>query len=113
MGNMIAAVVGLLLALYGAADLIVRICYRVLFGRRTARGRLLLHARGKDAEYQIRRLAVWRYLVPDGGFDWVVVLSDTDSACQKLCDELGFATVTEKEWMGMHESSLQSETDGV
>ncbi len=111
MGTTIAAVVGLLLALYAAADLILRICYCVLFGR-TARGCLALHVREHEAEYQIRRLALWRYLVPHGGFDWAVVVPD-DGAHQTLCRELGLTVYTEKEWAGMHKSPLQSETDGV
>ncbi len=113
MWNTVAGVVGLLLAVYAAADLIVRICYRLLFTRRSERDVVVLHVQEDDAEYRIRRLAMWRNLMPNSGYKWVVLLPDTMPELRKLCSELGFAAFTEKEWMRMRKPSLQSEQDGV
>ena len=113
MGTTVVSVIGLLLALYGAADLSVRICYGLLFKNRAERDQLVLVVETRHAEYRLRRLALWRNLIPDGGYDMVVVYPSAMPQVRVLCEELGITAFTEKEWNGMRKSALQSANDGV
>lgn len=95
MWESIGAVIGLLLALYGAADLIMRLCWRLVFAGEAQR--LTLSAAGEDAEYRIRRFAMWMRLRPAGGFTPTVVLPDENEQLQRLCEELGVQVCTAKD----------------
>lgn len=96
MWEMIAAVVGLLLAVYGTADLVARIVWRMVFGARTEPVTVSV-AVGEDAEYRIRRFAAWIRLCPNGGFDPTVLLSEENEPLQRLCDNLGLAVCIVKD----------------
>ncbi len=89
MWETIGAVIGLLLALYGTADLIMRLCWRLVFAGTGEP--LVLTVTEKDAEYRIRRFAAWIRLCPAGGFTPTVVLPDENGRLQRLCEELGLA----------------------
>lgn len=95
MWESIGAVIGLLLALYGAADLIARLCWRLVFAGEAPP--LTLSAAGEDAEYRIRRFAAWMRLRPAGGFTPTVVLPDENEQLQRLCEELGLQVCTVKD----------------
>ena len=101
MGEMIAATIGLLLAVYGVADLIARLCWCVVFtGDRPP---LTFSVTvGEDAEYRIRRFATWVRLCP-GGFTPTVVLNEPNQALLQLCQRLGLIC----------ETSLQVADDAV
>ena len=89
MWDWIVAMMGLLLALYGVAELIVRFCWRVLFAGEDAP--LIFTVTVDDtAEYRLRRLAAWVRLCPKG-FTPRVVLSEPSPLLFRLCEELGFA----------------------
>jgi len=111
MWNTIAGIVGLLLAVYGVADLIVRVCYRLLFA--SERDIVYMNVQGEDAEYRIRRLAMWRNLMPSSGYEWVILLPDDVPELQTLCAELKFSAYAQKDWMRIHKIPLQSNQDGV
>lgn len=87
MWETIGAVIGLLLALYGAAELIARLCWRLVFAGE-AEPLILSVAAGEDAEYRIRRLAAWMRLHPTG-YTPSVALSEENAALRRLCEELG------------------------
>jgi len=92
MWETIGAVIGLLLALYGAADLLMRLCWRVVFAGET--DAVTLSVAGEDAEYRIRRLAAWMRLCPNGGFTPIVVLTEENEPLIRLCTELGLICKT-------------------
>ncbi len=95
MWETIGAVIGLLLALYGAADLIMRLCWRLVFAGKAES--LIVSAAGEDAEYRIRRFAMWMRLRPAGVFTPTVLLREDDTALRRLCEELGLRVCTAKD----------------
>ncbi len=95
MWESIGAVIGLLLALYGAADLVMRLCWRLVFAGEVQP--LILSVSGEDAEYCIRRFAMWMRLRPAGGVTPTVLLRDEDAALRRLCEELGLGVCTAKD----------------
>ena len=98
--EIVAATVALLLAVYGAADLVARVCWRLVFaGERESL--ILTVAAGRDAEYRIRRLAAWVRLCPNGGFTPTVVLTEENESLMRLCEQLGLIC----------KIALQEETD--
>ncbi len=98
----LCAVIGLLLALYGAADLILRGVSRLLFGK----GEEPLVCPVRD-EFRLRRLALWQQWVPSGGIRPAVLLCEDDRQVRRLCTELGLNVITPKEWDEMCKSALQ------
>ncbi len=95
MWDVIAAVIGLFLAVYGAADLVARLIWRLVFtGEREM---LMLSAASEDAEYRIRRFAAWIRLHPSGGYTPIVLLGEEDAHLQRLCEELGLLVCTAKD----------------
>lgn len=93
MWESIAAVIALLLAVYGAADLVSRLCWRLVFaGERSAL--TLTVSADEDAEYRIRRLAAWTRLCPNGGFTPTVVLTEENESLIRLCAGLGLICKT-------------------
>ncbi len=95
MWETIGAVIGLLLALYGAADLLMRLCWRVVFAGET--DAVTLSVAGENAEYRIRRFAAWVRLRPAGGFVPTVLLRKEDAVSERLCEELGLRVCTGKD----------------
>lgn len=92
MGEIIAATVALLLAVYGLADLVVRVCWRLVFtGEREPL--VLTVIAGDNAEYRIRRLAVWARLCPHKGFAPTVRLTQDSPVLEDLCRELGIPCI--------------------
>lgn len=92
MWETIGAVIGLLLALYGAADLIARLCWRLVFAGESEP--LTLSVAGENAEYQIRRFAAWVRLRPAGGYLPTVVLTEENESLMQLCAALGLICKT-------------------
>ncbi len=93
MWEIIASVIALLLAVYGAADLVVRICWRFIFaGEREPLSFTVFS--GDDAEYRIRRLAAWSRLCPNGGFTPIVILTEENEPLIRLCKEMGLICKT-------------------
>ena len=80
---------GLLLALYGAADLIARLCWRLVFAGE-GESLVLSVSTGEDAEYRIRRFAAWLRVCPTG-FTPTVLLAEEDAELYLLCKDLGLA----------------------
>ena len=80
--------IGLLLALYGVAELVLRLCWRFLFaGEDTP---LVITVTVDDtAEYRLRRLAAWVHLCPKGFTPHIVLSAPSHLLC-RLCEELGF-----------------------
>lgn len=95
MWETVGAVIGLLLALYGAADLILRLCWRLVFAGKQEP--LTLSVTGDDAEYRIRRFAAWLRLRPTGGFSPTVILPDENAVLRQVCEELGLHVCTAKD----------------
>ncbi len=93
MWEIIAATIALLLAVYGAADLVARLCWRLVFaGKRETL--ILTVSAGDDAEFRIRRLATWARLCPNGGFTPTVVLTEENEPLKQLCERLGLICKT-------------------
>lgn len=90
---MIASVIALLLAVYGAADLVSRVCWRFIFAGKREPLNFTVSVDG-DAEYRIRRLAAWARLCPNGGFTPIVVLTQENEPLIRLCTELGLICKT-------------------
>ena len=111
MWEQLAAALGLLLAVYGAAELILRICYRLLFFEKGLPEVLVYHvSENPQAEYRLRRLAAWLCLCPTGVF--LVKVNTENPSLQKLCVQLRLPVVTEKE-QKQPETALQQEKDAL
>lgn len=93
MWEMIASVIALLLAVYGAADLVSRVCWRFIFAGKREQLTFTVSAE-EDAEYRLRRLAAWARLCPNGGFTPIVVLAEENEPLIRLCTELGLICKT-------------------
>lgn len=115
MSETIVFAVGLLLAVYGAADMLWRLVCRILLCDKNDRAYLLVPLCGErdDAEYQARRA---RVLCRHGyGQSVQPVLLDRgltpDSAAltKEVCRRLQVDFVDEKEWDELLESALQDE----
>lgn len=100
----VCAVIGLLLALYGAVDLLLRCVYRLVFGK----GEEHVVCPVRD-ELRLRRLAMWQQWAPSGGIRPTVLLCESDRQTRRLCEELGLCVLTQKEWDEMCKSALQVE----
>lgn len=97
MWNVIGAVIGLLLAVYGAADLVMRLCWRLVFAGEEES--LVLSVAGENAEYRIRRLAMWVHFCPHGVFVPTVVLAEENESLKRLCERLGLiCKITLQAW---------------
>lgn len=107
MGEIIAAVVGLILAFYGVVDLVGRLCCRILFSGGEKSETLTLWAEGNTAEYRVRRLSAWRWVLPPKSVELAVVTDDPETA--RLCEEVSLAHYTKKEWEKLCETALQDE----
>lgn len=111
--------VGLLLAVYGAADILWRLVCRILLFDRTEKTYLLVPLCGErdDAEYQARRARV----LCRGGYGQCIqpVLLDTGltphsaALTKEVCQRLRVDFVDEKEWSELLETALQDEKKGV
>ena len=88
MWELLAAVVALLLAVYGAADMMMRLCWRLIFAGE-CESLVLTVSPGREAEYRIRRLAAWARLCPNSGFVPMVVLTEDNEPLIRLCEQLG------------------------
>ena len=95
MWEMIGVVIALLLALYGVADLIARLCWWLVFVGE-AESLILSISAGEGAEYRIRRLAAWTKLCPCGGFTPTVRLDAESEELQRLCEDVGLPVCTSK-----------------
>lgn len=96
MWESIGAVIGLLLALYGAAELLARLCWRLVFAGGTEPLILSVTA-GEEAEYRIRRFAAWVHLCPAGGFAPSVRLDGESEELRRLCEDLGLTVYISKD----------------
>ena len=88
MWEIVGTSVALLLAVYGVADLVLHLCWRLLFVGRPELITLKVKA-GEDAEYHIRRLAMWARLSPRGAFVPAVELTEDNVSLKQLCERLG------------------------
>lgn len=95
MWESIGAVIGLLLALYGAGELLARLCWQLVFAGETQPLVLSISVE-EDAEYRIRRFAAWLRLHPTG-FTPMVSLSEEDTVLRQLCEELGLTVYISKD----------------
>ncbi len=118
-GETVFFAVGLLLAVYGAADILWRIACRVLsFGKDEDAYLLVpMHGERDDAEYQARRV---RILCRSGyGQNIRPILFDSGLTPQsaaltkEVCERLRVDFVDEKEWQDLLETALQEEKKGV
>lgn len=107
MGEIVAAVVGLILAFYGAIELVGRLCCRILFSEDEEPETLTLWVNGTSAEYRVRRLAAWRWMLPLKGVELAVVTDEPEAAC--ACEEVRVTHYTKKEWEKLCEIALQDE----
>ena len=101
MWDVIAAVIGLLLAVYGAADLTLRLCWRVIFAGEDTPFTVTVTV-DESAEYRLRRLAAWMRFCPKG-FTPRVALTAPSESLKRLCEQLGFTV----------EDTLQDHTSAV
>lgn len=93
MAEDIAMVLVVLAALYGIADLIGRLAYRLLFGRRGKQYLLTPLVGGReDMEYRVRQLAAMRRFFPHNAIRSLVVdcglNHEEQQLTQRLCNEL-------------------------
>ncbi len=117
MWEIVSGLLGLLLAVYGAADLITRLAYRWALAGREPHGYLLLPVRGErtDVEYLARRLRALQRM----DSEWEPVLLDvglTHSAAaltREVCARLSVTFVTQKEWEELLKTALQEGEKGV
>ena len=111
MWEQLAAALGLLLAVYGAAELILRICYRLLFFEKGESEVLVYHLPdNKQAEYRLRRLAVWLRLCPTGVF--LIKVNTQNPDHQKLCEQLRLPVMRENSEK-LHKTALQEENSAL
>ena len=111
MWEVIGTTLGLLLALYGAAELIWRLCFCLLLGGCHRRDPILVPVEEEEAEYRLRRLAVWYRLCPNRGFEPIVLLSEENNVLRALCEELHLTVYTRTEWE--NKNTLQEGQDAV
>lgn len=117
MWEIVSGLLGLLLAVYGAAELITRVAYRWALAGREPHGYLLLPVRGArtDAEYLARRLRALRRI--DGA--WEPVLLDVGltapaaTLTREVCARLSVTFATQKEWEELLKTALQEGGKGV
>lgn len=111
--------VGLLLAVYGAADILWRLACRLLSFDREDTAYLLVPLCGErsDAEYQARRMRVMcrggygqhiRPILLDSG-----LTPESAALTQEICRRLRVDFVDEKEWSKFLRTALQDEKKGV
>lgn len=118
MAEDIAMVLVILAALHGAADLIFRMAFRVLFGKcEHLYLTMLLSGDKDDAEFHIRRLAAIRRFFPSGHVKAITIDRGVDeeqkAIAQKLCNELRVDMYNEKEWWQMLTDGLQIQENTV
>ena len=99
MGQTIASVIGLCLAVYGAAELIGRVACKLVFGKGTLP--TVIWVRAEEAEYRLRQLAAWRRYVCRDTVQPTVLLQNEDDMVRRLGEELGISVLKRKEWDGM------------
>lgn len=112
-------IVGLLLAVYGAADILWRLICRLLSFDREETAYLLVPLCGErdDAEYQARRARV----LSRGGYGQSIqpILLDrgltprSAALTREVCERLRVDFVDEKEWNELLQTALQDEKKGV
>ncbi len=109
-------VAGLLLAVYGAGELLWRIVGRLFAFEEEERVYLLVPMSGErsDAEYQVRRAR----LLCRGGAVQPVLLDDgltpqSAALTREICEKLNADFVDKKEWQEILQTALQDEKKGV
>ncbi len=119
MSETVFLAVGLLLAVYGAADILWRLICRILLFDKNEKAYLLVPLCGErdDAEYQARRA---RVLCRDGyGQHISPVLLDNGltrrsaALAKQVCERLQVDFVDKKEWDELLQTALQDEKKGV
>ena len=119
MGETVLFAVGLLLAVYGAADILWRIACRVVSFGQGEEAYLLVPMRGErdDAEYQARRVKV----LCRGGYGQNIrpilfnkgLTPQSAALTREVCARLSVEFVDEKEWDDLLETALQDEKKRV
>lgn len=115
MRETIPLAIGMLLAVYGAAQLLWHLACRLLCDDGGNNGYLVIPMSGnrEDAEYHARRTALLR------GYGFHPIVLDTgltpESATltEEVCRRLRVDFVAEKEWQKMLENALQEPKSGV
>ncbi len=98
----VAAVIGLLLALYGAAELCLCAVQRLVLGKATYPLICITREEGR-----LRQLRLWMHQAPCGAFCPTVWCAPHDEQTRRLCEELSIPVVTEKEWQEICKIALQ------
>lgn len=98
----VAAVIGVLLALYGASELCLCVIQRLVFGK--ANYPLICITR---EEGRLRQLCLWMHQAPRGAFCPTVWCAPNDEKTRRLCEELSIPIVEQKEWQEICEIALQ------
>lgn len=107
----ISLILGLLLAVYGAADLLWRLACRLLCPCKEACFVISLCGARNDAEYLIRSARLrgcGRLILLDRG-----LTPDSAALTRAVCERLRVDFLTEKEWQEMLKTALQDEKKGV
>ena len=114
MAEDIAMVIVIVAALYGVADLMGRLAYRILFAKGGRQYVVVPLTRGReDAEYAVRRLGATRHFFPHGTVypllvDWDLG-EEEQQLTQRLCDELRLEVCRREELGEILLTGLQEE----
>lgn len=103
-------------ALYGIADLIERLAFRIIYGNGNRHYLVLFSRKGcEDTEYAVRRLAAARRFFPLGYHTTTLLLTTgkPDDSLIGLCERLHIKPCTEKEFNEMLTDGLQGEKKQV
>lgn len=106
----IPLIIGMLLAVYGGADLLWRLTCYLLLPRHDHKCIYPLYGKSEDAEYLVyaARMRGIEPLLLDCG------LSPEHAALtREVCRRMGVAFLTEKEWWELPKTPLQDEKTGV
>ncbi len=113
MAEELALALGMLAALYGVADIIGRLAFRLLFSKKGGQQYLLVPLSGeqRDAEYIVRRLSATHRFFPSGAVRPLLVDCGMDAQSRevtgRVCAELQLSVCPQEELPEILSSGLQ------